>query len=180
MNYKVNKSEEFLKTVLTKSTGFTAPKNYFSDAEDRFSSFLLEDQLPQENGFTFPENYFEDLENDILNKVSLKKEARVISLKSKLLKYIPLTTAASVALFLSINYLNPSATEEISFDTLGKTDIENWIIENSNELSNEDFATLLQSKISNENNFALTDIRNDEIEEYIIYSEESSVLNENY
>jgi|TARA_B110000238_G_C16048206_1_gene404887 hypothetical protein len=180
MNYKVNKSEEFLKTVLTKSTGFTAPKNYFSDAEDRFSSFLLEDQLPQENGFTFPENYFEDLENDILNKVSLKKEARVISLKSKLLKYIPLTTAASVALFLSINYLNPFATEEISFDTLGKTDIENWIIENSNELSNEDFATLLQSKISNENNFALTDIRNDEIEEYIIYSEESSVLNENY
>ncbi|MFQ3296723.1 MAG: hypothetical protein ACI9JT_001602 [Polaribacter sp.] len=180
MNYNVNKSEEFLKTVLTKSTGFTAPKNYFSDAEDRFSSFLLEDQLPQENGFTFPENYFENLENDILNKISLKKEVRLISLKSKLLKYIPLTAAASVALFLSINYLNPFATKEISFDTLGKTDIENWIIENSNELSSEDFATLLHSKISNENNFALTNIRNDEIEEYIIYSEESGLLNENY
>jgi hypothetical protein len=180
MKYKVKKSEEFLKTVLTKSTGFTAPKNYFSDAEDHFLSFLLEDQLPQENGFTYPENYFENLENAVFKKISPKKEVKIISLKSKLLKYIPLTAAASVALFLSINYLNPFTANEISFDTLGKTDIENWIIENSNELSNEDFATLLHREIFNENNFALTDIRNDEIEEYIIYSEESSLLNENY
>jgi hypothetical protein len=47
-------------------------------------------------------------------------------------------------------------------------------------LSNQDFATLLNSEISNENDFALTEIQNEEIEEYMISSIELSLLNENY
>jgi hypothetical protein len=181
MEQKINKSEAFLKLVLPKSTGFSAPKNYFSSAEERFSSFLLEEELPKENGFTIPENYFEEVESSIVKKIGLKKEVKVIPLKDKFLKYIPFAAAAaSIVLFLSIHYLHPSNAKEINFDTLGYIDIENWIVENSNELSNQDFATLLNSEISNENDFALADIQNDEIEEYIIYSEELSVLNENY
>jgi hypothetical protein len=180
MEQKTNKSEAFLKSVLPKSTGFSAPKNYFSSAEERFSSFLLEEALPKENGFTIPENYFEEVESSIVKKIGLKKEVKVITLKNTFLKYIPFAAAASIALFLSINYLNPSNAKEINFDTLGYIDIENWIVENSNELSNQDFATLLNSEISNENDFAFTDIQNDEIEEYMIYSEEHSILDENY
>jgi hypothetical protein len=175
-----NNSENFLKSVRTKDTGFIAPKNYFKDAEDNFSIFLIEDIFPKENGLAAPKDYFEDLEQSIINKIAIKKEMRVLSLRTRLLKYLPLATAAFVALFLSLNYLIPSNTKSTSFDTLSQSDIENWIVENSNELSNQDFATLLHNNMADENDFALTDIKNDEIEEYIINSEDTSILNEIY
>jgi hypothetical protein len=181
MKHNLNNSEEFLKSVLQKDTGFSAPKNYFSEAENSFASFLSENKIPKENGFTIPENYFKDIENSIIEKTVPKKAVKIISLKKTLLKYIPIATAASIALFLSMNYLNPSnTTEEVNFENLAESDIENWIIENSNELSDQDFAALLHSTIINENDFALTDIKNDAIEEYMIYSEDTSLLNENY
>jgi hypothetical protein len=151
MEKNKNHSEKFLKSVLHKDTGFTAPKNYFKDGEDNFSAFLVVDTFPKENGLDAPKDYFENLEQSIINK-----------------------------LFLSLNYLVPSNTKNTSFDTLAQSDIENWIVENSNELSNQDFATLLHHNIVNENDFALTNIKNDDIEEYIINSEDTSILNEIY
>ncbi|TXD48270.1 hypothetical protein [Polaribacter sp. IC073] len=180
MDNKIRNSEDFLKSVLNKKTGFSAPKNYLSGAEDQLASFLTEDKLPKENGFTIPENYFEELEASITEKIVPNKEVKVISLKSKLLKYIPMAAAASLALFLSLNYLSLQSTKEVSFENLAHSDIENWVLENANELSDEDFAALLQREITNENDFALTDINNNDIEEYIIDSENSSLLNDNY
>jgi hypothetical protein len=180
MEKNKNHSEKFLKSVLHKDTGFTAPKNYFKDAEDNFSAFLVVDTFPKENGLDAPKDYFENLEQSIINKIAIKKEVRVLSLRKRLLKYIPLGTAAFIALFLSLNYLIPSNSESTSFDTLAQSDIEHWIVENSNELSNQDFAILLHNNIADENDFALTDIKNDEIEEYIINSEDTSILNEIY
>ena len=126
------------------------------------------------------ENYFKELETSITEKITPKKEVKVISLKNKFLKHIPMAAAASLALFLSLNYLSPQNVEEVSFENLAQSDIENWVLENANELSDEDFASLLQSEITNENDFALTDINNNDIEEYIIDLENSSLLNENY
>ena len=180
MEQEINKSEAFLKSVLQNSTGFSVPKDYFDTAEDRFSSFLIEKELPEETGFFVPENYFQTVEKSILKKTGFKKEVKVISLKSKFLKYIPVAAVASIALFLSINYFTSSNYSEINFDLLERTDIENWIVENSNELSDKDFITLLHNEISNENDFALTDLQNDAIEDYMINIEESSLLNDNY
>ena len=180
MEQEINKSEAFLKSVLQNSTGFSVPKDYFDTAEDRFSSFLIEKELPEETGFFVPENYFQTVEKSILKKTGFKKEVKVISLKSKFLKYIPVAAVASIALFLSINYFTSSNDSEINFDLLERTDIENWIVENSNELSDKDFITLLHNEISNENDFALTDLQNDAIEECMINIEESTLLNENY
>ena len=180
MEQEINKSEAFLKSVLQNSTGFSVPKDYFDTAEDRFSSFLIEKELPEETGFFVPENYFQTVEKSILKKTGFKKEVKVISLKSKFLKYIPVAAVASIALFLSINYFTSSNSSEINFDALDRTDIENWIVENSNELSDKDFITLLHNEISNENDFALTDLQNNAIEDYMINIEESSLLNENY
>lgn len=179
MENKIKNSEEFLNSVTNKSTGFSTPKNYFSSVEDKFSTFLIEDKLPKENGFTTPTNYFNNLEDVILKNTSPKKEVKVISLKSRILKYIPIAAAASVALFLSINYSSIFNTE-VSFDNLAESDIESWVMDNSNELSDQDFAALLSNEIANENDFALTDINSDAIEDYIIYSEDTSTINENY
>jgi uncharacterized protein (DUF924 family) len=175
-----NNNENFVKSELRKDTGFIAPKNYFKDVEDNFSVFLLKDKFPKENSFTTPKDYFEELEQSIVNRITIKKEVKTLSLKMHLLKYIPYATAASVALFLSLNYFISSAAKDASFDTLVQSDIEHWVVENSSELSDQDFATLIYSNLTNENDFALTDIKNDAIEEYIINSEDSSILNEIY
>jgi hypothetical protein len=180
MKQEINKSEAFLKSVLQNSAGFSVPKDYFKTAEECFLSFLIEKEIPEETGFSVPENYFQNVEKSILKKIGLKKEAKVISLRSKFLKFTPVAAAASILLFLSINYLTSLQVSEINFDILERTDIENWIVENSNELSDKDFVTLLHNEISNENDFAFTDLHNHAIEEYMINLEESSLLYENY
>jgi hypothetical protein len=180
MQKEINKSEAFLKSVLRNGTGFSVPKKYFNTAEDRFSSFLIEKELPKESGFSIPENYFKKVEKSILEKTGFKKEVKIVFLKSKFLKHTTASAAASIALFLSINYFTSLNDSEINFDLLERTDIENWIVENSNELSDKDFIILLHNEISNENDFALTDLQNDAIEEYMINIEANSLLNDNY
>ncbi|QOD61667.1 hypothetical protein H9I45_04240 [Polaribacter haliotis] len=180
MKENIKNSEDFLKSITGKNTGFSAPSNYFENAEDRFSSFIFEESLSKENAFKIPDNYFNKLEDSILNTVILdKKEPKVISLKSRILKLIPVATAASIALFIGLTYFNNlDNTTEINFDSVAETDIENWMIDNFNELSNEDFASVLNSKIINENDFAFSNIKDDAIEDYIISTENTSILNE--
>ncbi|WP_299670873.1 hypothetical protein [uncultured Polaribacter sp.] len=181
MKNNIENSEEFLKSVLNKSTGFTTPKNYFSETEDRFSMFLMEDKLSNTKSFKTPDNYFDKLEDKILERTFLKKETKVISLKDRLFKYIPITAAASVVLFLSINYFSISTTSnKVNFDAIAQADIENWIFDNSTDLSDEDFVAVLNNEIVNENDFAFTSLENDIIEDYIISSENISLLNEIY
>ncbi|MFT5214671.1 MAG: hypothetical protein ACI9WV_002403, partial [Patiriisocius sp.] len=76
MENSKNNSENFLKSARNKDTGFIAPKNYFKDAENNFSTFLKENKFPKENGLVAPKNYFEDLEQSIINKIAIKKEVR--------------------------------------------------------------------------------------------------------
>ena len=72
MEQEINNSEVFLKSVLQNSVGFSVPKDYFNTAEDRFSSFLIERELPEETGFSIPENYFQNVEKSILKKTGFK------------------------------------------------------------------------------------------------------------
>ncbi|QTE22901.1 hypothetical protein [Polaribacter cellanae] len=180
MEKDIKNSEDFLKSITGKNTGFSAPSNYFDTVEDRFSSFIFEESLPKKNIFKVPDNYFNTLEDTILNTVAPKnKKTKVISLKSRILKLIPVAAAASILLFIGLNYFNTlNNTTEVNFDSVAETDIENWVVDNFNELSNEDFANVLNSNIINENDFAFTNIKDDAIEDYIISTENASILNE--
>lgn len=180
MENNIKHSEDFLKSVIKKNTGLSAPENYFENAEDKFSAFLKEEKFPKENGFSIPDNYFEKVEDSIINKVIVSKKGKVISLKDKIIRFIPIAAAASVVLFLSINFYNNFKTDEINFDTLAETDIENWVIENASDISDEDFAALINNEVYNENDFAFASLNNTDIEDYIIDSENTSLLNENY
>ncbi|GAB7257601.1 hypothetical protein [Polaribacter sp. OB-PA-B3] len=180
MENNIKNSEDFLKSVIKKNTGLSAPKNYFENAEDKFSAFLKEEKFPKENGFSIPNNYFDALEDSILNKVNTPKKGKVISLKDRIIKFIPVAAAACVALFLSINFYNNFKTDEINFDSLAEVDIENWVIENASDISDEDFATLIHNEVNNENDFAFASLNNTDIENYIIDSDNTSLLNENY
>ena len=177
-NYK--NSEEFLKSVVNKTTGFTAPKDYFNDVDDNLTLFLKEDKLPKKTSFKAPDNYLDNIDDIILKQTVDKKEPKVILLKKRFLNAIPYAAAACVLLFFSINFFNFSNADKLSFDNLVNTDIENWVLENNVELFNEDFVNTLNTNILGENEFFFTDLKNDEIEEYIINTDNTSIINELY
>ena len=181
MNNKAPNNDAYLKSVLHKNTGFTTPENYFSEVEEKISSFIFEEQLPEKTGFCVPEKYFKNLDTLILEKInkSTKKESKTITLKNRFLKFIPVAAAASVALFLGINYFN-SSSEFLNFDTIGQSDIEYWLDVNEIEFTTDEYVEILTSDIMIEEDLVFTDLKKEAIEDYIINTENTYILNENY
>ncbi len=178
MEEKIKNSELYLNSVLGEKSNFSAPKDYFNNIENRFFISLAEQNIPNKDGFSTPNSYFDSLENSILSKVKSKeKTIKVISLKQRFYKIIPAAIAASIALFISINYFTNKNTE-INFDNLAQTDIENWFLESSSNITSEDIATFINVDDINVNDFAYTNIDDDDIEDYIIYNENTTLLNE--
>ncbi|WP_298763617.1 hypothetical protein [uncultured Polaribacter sp.] len=179
MENEIKNSEDYLKSILKKETGFTTPENYFSKVEDNIETLIFKEKLPTKTGFKVPDAYFNTIQDTILDNIKIEKEVKVISLKQRILKYSAIGVAATIALFLSLNFFNTTATTA-DFNKLAQTDIENWIVENSSEFTTEDFATILNESILNEEEFVFTDLKNDAIEEYIINTDNTYLLNENY
>ena len=125
------------------------------------------------------ESEVEILEDKIISKVvvSTEKETKVISLRQRMLKIVPAAIAASFALLISISYFNKTNTE-INFDNLAHSEIETWFLENSSSLTSEDIATFIPMENININDFAYTNIDDEVIEDYIIYNENTTLLNE--
>lgn len=179
MNKNNKNNEDFLKSVLKQETGFTTPENYFSEIEDRFSTFITEEKLPNNSAFKTPEGYFNNLEDVILSKViTPKKEVKVISLKQRIFKSIPYA-AASVILFIGLNSYVFNSEKNISFDDLADTEIENWISNNTNLISDTDL-TLAYTDINfDEDDLISSSISTDEIENYLSNEDVISLILEN-
>ncbi|WP_299013752.1 hypothetical protein [uncultured Polaribacter sp.] len=179
MESKNKNNNDFFKSIKDKNSGFTTPENYFSNIEDKLTAAIFEEQLPTKSGLKVPTNYFENVENKIRQKLEKQNDTKVVSLKAKVLKYVPLSVAASIVLILSINYLTTSK-QNLNFNTIAHTDIENWIVNNSTALTTEDFATILNTEIMNEDDFVFTELNNDAIEDYLLNTDHSYLPIENY
>ena len=178
MEDKIKNSEAYLNSVLGKENGFSVPKNYFNEIDERLSMVFMEEKIPNKKSFATPESYFDNLEDAILSKVTLaKKDTKVISFKQKIYKAIPFAIAASIALLISINYFS-NFNSEINFDNLAQSDIETWILENNSEMTSQDIATFISLDGINTNDFAYTNIDDEDIEDYIIYNDNTTLLNE--
>ena len=98
MNKELKNSEKFIHQVVGKETGFSVPQNYFEEIEDNFSTHLFEEKNSKKITFEIPNNYFNTIEDKILLKVVVnKKPIKVISLKQRILKRVPLTYLCSVS-----------------------------------------------------------------------------------
>ena len=173
----IKNSEAYLDSVLGKETGFSIPNNYFASTEEKISTKLSEESFTKEPGFTMPDAYFKDLENDILAKVSpTKEETKVISLKEKFFKIIPIAAAASVILFIGLNSFVFNNDKELNLDSLSDDDIEFWL--DSNTLNNNDIAAVLEDDILDESDFYFSSLEDKNIEDYINSIDNSSFLNE--
>ena len=132
MNNDNKNINDYLNNIPKDKNQFSVPENYFNSIEDSVLSKIIEEQLPGELNYNVPDNYFENFE-DILfsNSEFSKKEVKVISLKSKILKFIPTAAAASMLLFVGLNYF----TVAKSNNSITSDDLELWIDESYNDYS---------------------------------------------
>lgn len=177
MENEIKNSIKFINEKTGKKSGFSSPSNYFDNLEEEISCKILEENFEQEIGFNVPHTYFENLDNTILAKVNSKeKKSKVIPLRSKVLKFIPYAAAACIALFIGLNSFVFNVNEQITLENLSDTDIENWL--DSNTLNTNDITEILENEILDENDFSLTELQDDSIEDYIISIDNTSLFNE--
>ncbi len=176
MNTKNKYSLDHIKSITQNESGFSTPENYFDSVEDAVFSKIKEQSFSKENAFTAPKNYFNNFEDSLFANLHFpKKEVKVISLKSRLLKIIPVAAAASVFLFIGLNYFSSSGIT--SFESLSSEEIENWLDEsylNNSSLLNFVDADFKDSNVLEE----YTSIKDEDILEYLNTIDSSILLTE--
>lgn len=129
MNREKQHNEEFINSITNNDHGFSTPKNYLDSIEDNVMCSIIEDSLPKGNSFEVPSGYFNDVEQKVFSKIDFpKKEVKVISLRQRILRVIPTAAAASVLLFIGLNYF--STSENYTFESISTDELEVWIDEN--------------------------------------------------
>lgn len=146
--------------------GFTIPKTYFKDFEDNLFAKIKEESLPKTTGFKTPDNYFNNLENNILNKVTSKNTTKVISLRKRVLQFIPSVAAACVLLFIGLQYINTNSTT-ISIDDINATEIANWLEINHDGNFSSEIAYSIANNELNFDDLATVNIQEESIEDYL-------------
>ena len=156
---------------------FARLKNYFNKIEDSFEVKLIEEEFKLEEGFTLPYSYFNELENEILAKVlSNKKETKLISFKERILKFIPMTAAAIVILFVGLNSFVFNTTEEFTSDSLSEIDIEYWL--DTSTIDTYEVSITIEDVLLDENDFYFTNLEDKTIEDYINSIDNNSIFEE--
>lgn len=179
MNNELENNNKYLKEKAGNKPGFSIPKDYFKGIEDDFLIKLKEDKLASSNSFDIPDTYFDTLETEILAKVAINssKETKVITLKSRILKFIPATVAASLLLFTCLQFFN-NQKKRINFEDLSYTDIETWFDETASYTDTTELAFVYESN-TNENELTLLNIHDDAIEDYFnTIDDHADLLNE--
>lgn len=176
MNNELKHSEIFLRSKIGEKNGFSTPENYFDGIEDSLSSALSENNFPKETSFNVPTDYFANLENEILAKVTSKvKEVKVISLKQRVLQFIPVAVAASFLLFIGINTFSK---ENATINDITSEELSSWFDNNSENLNSEELAMVFEPDDFDENELSDTTIDEINLEEYLNLIDSSSLLNE--
>lgn len=173
MERDLENSIQFIKSKVDKTSGFETPTNHLDNLEDKLFMKLFEEKLPSNTGFSAPESYFENIEESVLLKI---KPVKVISLKQRILKSIPIAAAASVLLFIGLNVFVFNSSAELDLDNINDSDIEYWM--NNNDISYNDVALVLEDEITLDNEFSMATIKDESIEDYMNSIDESSFIYE--
>lgn len=152
---------------------FIVPENYFNSIEDLVITKLKSEALNTENSNTLPKNYFETLENKVITKI--KTTPKVISLKSRFIKFAtPITIAASL-LFIFI--LNNTSTN-VTFESLASSEIENWIDNGGIDIDALTIASLYPEIELNDEIYS-DSFSDEEVLEYLYQEDLENILYEN-
>ncbi len=172
MSKELKHTLDFLNQKVGKKAGFSTPKNYFNEVEENLATSIFTNSLPKESAFTTPTNYFDTLDDALLSKLNTK-EVKVITLRKRVLQYIPIAAAASVLLFIGINYFN---SQKITFEDITIADIESWYEEGYAEPDTEALTMALNTSDLEEDLFS--SISSESLEDYLITIDAPLLLNE--
>ncbi len=176
MNKDLKHSIDFINNKAGKKTGFSLPENYFEEMEEAFFSSETTVVISKENIFKTPANYFDTVEENILTKLKVApKEVKVISLYKKVLDFIPIAAAASVLLFIGLNYLTYSSKD--SFNTITQADIASWYENGYGNTDINELAIILEPSDFEDNILPL--INDENLEDYLNTIDSSTLINEN-
>ncbi len=164
-----NYFENFKSTVcnskaidIEKNEGFAVPNLYFEKLDAKILSKLDSSEIPKKTGFTTPKNYFENFE---INSINISPENKVINLLSnQYKKFISMAVAASLLLFIGINYF-ANHQKTINLDDLTANEIENWMDDNLIGLNSYDIAEVYKEIDINNNSLYFEDEISDYLEE---------------
>lgn len=178
MNREIQNSEDYLRKRTQNENGFSVPENYFEGVEDVVLSKMFEQDFPKDIAFSAPDNYFGSFDEEFLAKIDFpKKEVKVISLKSRILKFIPTTAAACILLFIGLNYF--STNEKISFETISSEELELWFNDNNLNENSRDLLEFVDADFTgNDIIEGDTSINDDDILEYLNTINNNSLLTE--
>ena len=131
-------------------TIYKTPDTYFETVEDLAVTKLKAQTFQNEVTNSIPEGYFETLEDQVLNKV--KETSKVRTLK-KISKYV--APIAIVASFLIIFILN-STSNNITFETLATSEIEEFIESGNINYDAESLASIFPEVTLEDTNYIST------------------------
>ncbi len=143
-----------------KDLGFKTPENYFDGLEDSIMNQIKLDKKIEDSGFKVPDNYFDSLDDKILKKVAHKP--KVISLLTKRNLFYAASIAAALVLMFSINENN----NELTFDDLEITSIENYLYDE--DFDTYEIASLLTDEELSTDNFVDSQLSDELIENYLL------------
>ena len=143
--------------------GFKLPEGYFDDFEAKLSSKMAS-KIPAKDGFQIPDNYFETVTDKILTKIEEDSKPEVPVRKlfgKKRFYYIGYAVAAGLALLVLLNII-PKSEQEVDWNDVASTEIENYIEEGYLSFNAYEYATIYEE----------VDLSEIQIEEEPIESEE--------
>lgn len=125
-----------------KKNPFKTPEGYFEDLSGKLMGriFTEDKAISEDDGFIVPEGYFEGLHKNIRQKLDTKEPKIILLHPFK--KY--LYAAASIAAIVLVVFtLNRKTSQEISFDDITNSDIENYFAENGLDFSTYEIAQVV-------------------------------------
>lgn len=155
-------------------SGFETPENYFNAIEDIVIARLKAEVVQNNHEKVKPsENYFDSIEDRVLTKI--KTTPKVISLKSKIVKFaVPITIAASLLLVFILN----DNSNAVTFDSLSISEIENWIENGTIDIDASSIASMYPD-IELDNDYFSSSISDNEVLEYLYEEDLDEIIYEN-
>lgn len=178
MDKELKNNIDFINQKVGKQTGYSTPKNYFEGIEEDIFSSIKAENFNKKNSFKVPNNYFNKVEEDIFAKINNQdtKETTVISLRKRVLQFVPFAAAASILLFIGLNYFNTSTGTNYTIDDITDADLTAWYENGYGDTDDDELALALN--ITDLESDTFNDVSNDHLEEYLDGIDSSTYLNE--
>ncbi|CAM1364659.1 conserved hypothetical protein [Tenacibaculum sediminilitoris] len=176
MDKKLKHTIDYINQQVGKNSGFSTPQNYFEEIEETINTSIFIENFPKKKIFNTPDGYFDTIEGQIQSKLAIEQEVtktKVISLRKRVLQYIPTVAVASVLVFIGINYFS---SQKITFEDITITDIESWYENGYGKIDNTEFAATLNTLELEED--ILASISDETLEDYLSSVDTPTLINE--